>query len=344
MPSLDEPAHRLARRLRRAVRCSACSRACGCRRWCSRSSPGSSSGRRVLGWVEVDQAVAVDRAARARVPAVPRRARDRLRRSCAGRCCGSPLLGFALSFALARRRRRSALKARRASSTRRCWSRSSSARPRSACSSRCSRTPGEIASTFGQLIIAAGVDRRLRRDHPAVDLLLRRGRDRLDAAADRLRCSRSPASSSSSSAAPSARRAIRADLLRLQDTTAQIRVRAALVLLVGFAAIAEQLGLEAILGAFIAGAILSLARPRPGDDPPASSAASSRRSASASSSRSSSSTSGVRFDLDALLGVAPRTSLMVPIFLAALLRRRAACRRSLYRRVLDARARPRSPG
>ncbi len=33
---------------------------------------------------------------------------------------------------------------------------------------------------------------------------------------------------------------IRADLLRLQDTTAQIRVRAALVLLVGFAAVAEK--------------------------------------------------------------------------------------------------------
>ena len=51
---------------------------------------------------------------------------------------------------------------------------------------------------------------------------------------------------------------IRADLLRLQDTTAQIRVRAALVLFVGFAAIAEELGLEVILGAFIAGAIVSL--------------------------------------------------------------------------------------
>src|SRR3954454_14799215 len=51
---------------------------------------------------------------------------------------------------------------------------------------------------------------------------------------------------------------IREDLLRLQDTTAQIRVRAAIVLFVGFAAIAEQLGLEAILGTFLAGAIISL--------------------------------------------------------------------------------------
>jgi Kef-type K+ transport system membrane component KefB len=54
---------------------------------------------------------------------------------------------------------------------------------------------------------------------------------------------------------------IRADLLRLQDTTAQIRVRGAIVLLVGFAAAAEKLGLEVILGTFAAGAILSLADP-----------------------------------------------------------------------------------
>jgi len=48
------------------------------------------------------------------------------------------------------------------------------------------------------------------------------------------------------------------NLIRLQDTTAQIRVRAAILLFIGFAAIAENLGLEAILGAFIAGAIVSL--------------------------------------------------------------------------------------
>ena len=45
-------------------------------------------------------------------------------------------------------------------------------------------------------------------------------------------------------------------LLRLQDTTAQIRVRGAFVLLVGFAALAETLGLETILGAFAAGVIV----------------------------------------------------------------------------------------
>jgi Kef-type K+ transport system membrane component KefB len=51
---------------------------------------------------------------------------------------------------------------------------------------------------------------------------------------------------------------IRATLQRLQDTTAQIRVRGAFVLLVGLVALATNLGLEVILGAFIAGAILTL--------------------------------------------------------------------------------------
>ena len=47
-------------------------------------------------------------------------------------------------------------------------------------------------------------------------------------------------------------------LVRLQDTTAQIRVRGAFLLLIGFAFVAEQLGLETILGAFMAGALLTL--------------------------------------------------------------------------------------
>ena len=47
-------------------------------------------------------------------------------------------------------------------------------------------------------------------------------------------------------------------LASLQDTTAQIRVRGAFVLLIGFVALAEQVGLETILGAFAAGALLSL--------------------------------------------------------------------------------------
>jgi Kef-type K+ transport system membrane component KefB len=47
-------------------------------------------------------------------------------------------------------------------------------------------------------------------------------------------------------------------LVRLQDTTAEIRIRGAILLLVGFAAMAEHLGLEVILAAFIAGAVLKL--------------------------------------------------------------------------------------
>ncbi len=49
---------------------------------------------------------------------------------------------------------------------------------------------------------------------------------------------------------------IAAVLLRLQDTTAQLRVRGAFLLLVAFATLASLLGLETILGAFIAGVIL----------------------------------------------------------------------------------------
>jgi Kef-type K+ transport system membrane component KefB len=47
-------------------------------------------------------------------------------------------------------------------------------------------------------------------------------------------------------------------LQRMQDTTAQIRVRGAFLLLVAFVALAGVLGLETILGAFIAGVLLRL--------------------------------------------------------------------------------------
>ncbi len=47
-------------------------------------------------------------------------------------------------------------------------------------------------------------------------------------------------------------------LERLQDSSAQIRVRGPLLLLVGFAVLARLLGLEVILGAFIAGTVLRL--------------------------------------------------------------------------------------
>src|SRR2546430_2652014 len=51
---------------------------------------------------------------------------------------------------------------------------------------------------------------------------------------------------------------ISAALLRLQDTTAEIRIRASFLLLAVFVVLAERLGLEAILGAFLARAIVKL--------------------------------------------------------------------------------------
>jgi Kef-type K+ transport system membrane component KefB len=51
---------------------------------------------------------------------------------------------------------------------------------------------------------------------------------------------------------------LRSALVRLQDSSAQIRVRGALVLLVGLVVAAQLFGLEVILGAFFAGAVLRL--------------------------------------------------------------------------------------
>src|SRR5262249_52825653 len=51
---------------------------------------------------------------------------------------------------------------------------------------------------------------------------------------------------------------ISATLVRLQDTTAEIRIRASFLLLATFVVLAERLGLEAILGAFFAGSIINL--------------------------------------------------------------------------------------
>jgi Kef-type K+ transport system membrane component KefB len=127
---------------------------------------------------------------------------------------------------------------------------------------------------------------------------------------------------------------IRADLLRLQDTTAQIRIRAALVLFVGFAAVAEALGLEVILGAFVAGAIVSLAdRDRAMTHPDF------RRKLEAIGFGFFIPVffvaSGVRFDLDALTASAS-SLLMVPVFLAALVAVRGIPA-ALYRSRLGAR-------
>jgi Kef-type K+ transport system membrane component KefB len=105
-------------------------------------------------------------------------------------------------------------------------------------------------------------------------------------------------------------------LRRLQDTTAQIRIRAAFVLLVGLVALATELGLEVILGAFIAGAIIALVdRDRAMTHPDF------RRKLEAAGFGIFVPvffvTTGVRYDLDALTANAS-TLLHVPIFLAAL--------------------------
>ena len=127
---------------------------------------------------------------------------------------------------------------------------------------------------------------------------------------------------------------IRSDLVRLQDTTAQIRIRAAIVLFVGFAAVAEELGLEVILGTFIAGAIISLL-----DRDEVMTHPDFRRKLEAIGFGFFIPvffvTSGVRFDLDALVAKASNLA-MVPIFLAALLIVRGVPA-LLYRAVLDGR-------
>jgi Kef-type K+ transport system membrane component KefB len=114
---------------------------------------------------------------------------------------------------------------------------------------------------------------------------------------------------------------IGAVLLRLQDTTAEIRVRFAVVLLVAFTALAERFGLESILGAFLAGVVVSIVD---------------RDSASHPNFRTKLEaigfgflipvffiSSGIRLDLKGLLDQ-PSALLRVPIFLVALLLVRGA--------------------
>ncbi len=103
---------------------------------------------------------------------------------------------------------------------------------------------------------------------------------------------------------------------RLQDTTAQIRVRLAVLLLIAFVALAERFGLESILGAFMAGAVVALLD---------------RDSASHPNFRLKLEaigfgflvpvffiSSGVRLDLRGLVDQ-PSEALLVPLFLLALL-------------------------
>src|SRR6266567_6448245 len=110
---------------------------------------------------------------------------------------------------------------------------------------------------------------------------------------------------------------ISATLLRLQDTTAEIRIRAAFVLLALFVVLAERLGLEAILGAFLAGAILKLV-----DRDQAMTHPEFRQKLEAVGYGVFVPVffvaTGVRFDLDALFANATNLA-RVPIFLAALL-------------------------
>ncbi len=192
---------------------------------------------------------------------------------------------------------------------------------------------GEISSTFGQLIVAAGTIA----DFGAVILLsiFFSGEGGVGSTLLLIGSLVVLAAVVFISVKGAARfRPIRADLLRLQDTTAQIRVRGAVVLLVGFAAIADQLGLESILGAFIAGAILSLL-----DRDQLMTHPDFRRKLEAIGFGLFIPvffvTSGVNYDLDALLSSAANV-LMVPIFLAALVVARGVPA-LLYRHLLDAR-------
>jgi Kef-type K+ transport system membrane component KefB len=131
-----------------------------------------------------------------------------------------------------------------------------------------------------------------------------------------------------------ASRAIRADLLRLQDTTAQIRVRGAIVLLVGFAALASELGLEVILGTFVAGAVLTLV-----DRDQVMTHPDLRRKLEAIGFGVFIPVffvgTGVRFDLDALVADSSNLA-MLPVFLAALLAVRGIPA-LVYRRAVGAR-------
>jgi Kef-type K+ transport system membrane component KefB len=109
---------------------------------------------------------------------------------------------------------------------------------------------------------------------------------------------------------------IDAVLVGLQDTTAEIRIRIAVALLIGFVALAANVGLESILGAFLAGAVLGLV------DRDAMSHPNFRLKLEAVGYGFLIPvffvTSGLRFDLDALTADASGLA-RVPLFLAALL-------------------------
>jgi Kef-type K+ transport system membrane component KefB len=116
---------------------------------------------------------------------------------------------------------------------------------------------GEIATPFGQLVVAAGTIA----DFGAIILLsiLFTGEGGTTATLLLIAALLGMAAVLWAVVTGAERsRVVMADLQRLQDTTAQIRVRGAIVVLIAFAALAENLGLEVILGAFAAGAVLTL--------------------------------------------------------------------------------------
>ena len=110
---------------------------------------------------------------------------------------------------------------------------------------------------------------------------------------------------------------LEAILVRLQDTTAQIRVRAVFLLLAGFIALAQGLGLEVVFAAFTAGVILKLV------DPDIMSPRSNVRPKLEAVGFGLFVpmffvTSGLQFNLRALVSN-PATVALVPVFFAALL-------------------------
>jgi len=104
---------------------------------------------------------------------------------------------------------------------------------------------------------------------------------------------------------------------RLANTTAQIRVRGAFLLMIAFAALAQGLGLEVILGAFAAGAILKLTD-RDGDMLHPEFRTKLEAVGYGVFIPVFFVTSGLRFDLDALVS-STSTLARVPVFLLALL-------------------------
>ena len=141
-------------------------------------------GPSVLGLVEADQAGRGDRADRAHVRALPRRAGDRLRTAARA----GPAPDAARVRAVVRRRRRSSSLGLERGGPRR---HAAAGRDHPLRDVARRARPGAQGRRRDRLDVRPAhhrgrVDRRLRRDHPADDLLLRRGRHRLDAAAARL--------------------------------------------------------------------------------------------------------------------------------------------------------------